>query len=337
MIGINIIGAMKRRDVLQNAAVGAGLAVAPSVASASSNEPDGLEATMLDGRKELETLRSAWRDVQDLRSKLERRYEVAFTFSDGGAKQIESHSSGNVLTMAAFQGDFTARSHGSDSRQALLIWTAENGEPNEPQAVMEGMATDFDDLSADALEDSEFQQTVSDLNVDREEAMASHVSVLRTHDPEGTTTTLNVHSNVHDHGLLTEQAMAAAGEAVSAEADASSADIVYSSRISSSVDGVSTMGHGGGGLADCIKDSPVGAPGAACLATCYTAGSIITAAACAACGCWAGCWAGSCSKHVGDDYCSVTNFSCGLTIIFPPNAGSCCVAFGCHFDCGWLG
>lgn len=328
--------AMKRRDVLQNAAVGTGLALVPSMASASSNGPDDLEATMLDGQEEQETLRTAWGDLQELRFELERQYKVTFAFSDGGAKQIKSHSNGNVLTMVAFQGDFAARSHGSDSRQALLMWTAENGEPNEPQAFIEGMAADFDDLPADAFEHSEFQQAVSELDADRGRAMASHVSVFNIHDSEGTTTFVNVHSNAHNHGLLTEQAMAAAGETMSTRADAASSDIVYSSRLRPAADGITTMGHGDGGLKDCIKDAPLGAQAAACAVGCINAGTVIGAAACAACGCWVGCWVGNCSKHVGNDFCSATNFSCGLSILWPPNSGTCCVAFGCHFDCGWL-
>lgn len=329
---------MKRRDVLRHAATGTGIAFASASASASGDGSDQLEAEFLDGKEEKTVLRDAWQDVRELRTDVQRRYGLSFSRNDGGAKRITSTASGNELTMAAFESGFDSLgANPSDSRHALITWTAENGEANDPHAVVEGMASDFDDVSPRTLDDPEYREALDELDVSEEAALSSHVSVVRIHRADTQTTFLNVHANEHEYGLFAERAANAAGAQVSVDTEAGSSDVVFSSPIEATADGISTTGHGGGGLMDCVKDAPLGATAVACIASCVNAGTIIGAAACAACGCYVGCWAGSCSQHVGNEFCTVTEFSCGLSIIYPPTAGTCCVAFGCHFDCGWLG
>lgn len=329
--------AMKRRDILRHAATGTGIALASTTASASGNGPNQLETEFLSGKEEKTVLRDAWQDVRELRTDIQRQYGFSFSRNDGGAKRITSTASGNELTMAAFESGFDSLGNDpDDSRHALIMWTAENGEANDPHVVIEGMASDFDDVPTQSLDDQEYKEALNQFDASEEQILSSYVSVIRIHREDTQKTFLNVHSNSHEYGLLAEQAANAAEAQVSVDTEAGSSDVIYSSQVRATSDGISTAGHGGGGLMDCVKDAPLGATAIACIGSCVNAGTIVGAAACAACGCYAGCWAGSCSQHVGNEFCTVTDFSCGLSIVYPPTAGTCCVAFGCHFDCAWL-
>lgn len=328
---------MKRRDVLRHAATGTSIAFTSTAVSASGDKSDQLEAEFLDGKEEKTVLREAWQDVRELRTDIQQQYGLSFSRNDGGAKRITSTESGNELTMAAFESGFDSLgANPDDSRHALLTWTAENGEANDPHVVIEGMASDFGDISTQSFDEPEYREALDELDVSEEQALSSHVSFLRIHREDTQKTFLNVHSNRHEYGLLAEQAANAAGAQVSVDTEAGGSDVIYSSQVQATSDGISAAGHDGGGLMDCIKDAPLGATAVACIGSCVSSGTIIGAAACAACGCYVGCWAGSCSKHVGNEFCTVTDFSCALSLLYPPTAGTCCVAFGCHFDCAWL-
>lgn len=335
---------MNRRDILRNMAAGTGIAFTSTTASASvgdSENSPNLDSEVLSGFDELVELSEAWYNTQELRDEMEQQYGLEFSRSDGSSKRIKNPESENELTLTAFQSGLDSLgSNPDDSRHVLIIRTKENGDPNDPYAVIEGMASDFDEIPNKVLEDPGFSDSIGELDVSEEEAMSSHVSVVRIHKGDTQTTFFNVHSNQHEYGLLVEQAVNNGEEKLSTAADTQGSDIIYASEIHEDSEGATTMNHGGGDLMDCIKEAPLGATAAACIASCVNAQSLIGAAACAGCGCYAGCWAGSCAKHVSSGFCATLTSQCAISNIMPPmgvpDAGSCCVVFGCHFDCAWV-